>query len=340
MKILHRISLLLSIALIFGLYLLSNRKIPNSKAQQDEHYLRVFDLTPFLDNPLEFEARFGENVVFFIESSSSGRLGAREVCSVEALTFLSPNVKIFIIIANDVRQISLTKNPALTELLSVAQNLIIATVNSVQVVKGTPLEAISTTRFLETGSPVEHLSDFLRLGLLWKLGGVYMDLDLLTFRNIDEILSLKNFLAADTKDKINSCMMGFQRNHPFLKSIMAMVDKTYEPLDYSTVPRTLNVATVTTFRVSVEEAIKRGRIGDVHFLNYTVISPVTYDNHLMLYDELKGVLTEFMTKNSFGVHLWNSLGNIFKLKKNSTAPYAVIARKFCPRSFEKAEDLF
>ncbi|XP_059470842.1 alpha-1,4-N-acetylglucosaminyltransferase-like [Neocloeon triangulifer] len=320
--------------------LISKGNCPEIKDEAQEEYLAVSDLTPFLDNPLDFDQLFGKKFVFFLESSGRGQLDARDVCSIEAATSLNPKVNFILIFSNEVQKINSTRNPALKKLLSKARNLILATVKNIEVVKGTPLEATSTNKFLETKFPVEHLSDFLRLGLLWKLGGVYMDLDLLTFRNIDEILSLKNFLAADTKDKINSCMMGFQRNHPFLKSIMDMVNKSYNPQVYSTVPRSLNLATVDTFGMKVEEAINKGRVKDVHFLNYTVISPITYENYFTLYDEMKGVLTEFMFKNSFGVHLWHSLGSKIKLKRTSTAAYAVVARKLCPRSFEIAGESF
>jgi hypothetical protein len=83
-----------------------------------------------------------------------------------------------------------------------------------------------------TATPV-HLSDFMRLLLVYKFGGLYMDADAFVMRNME---SVRNALAADpaswhicmdhgrhfTRNGVQNiactcnCMFSFDKSHPFL----------------------------------------------------------------------------------------------------------------------------
>ncbi|XP_059468570.1 lactosylceramide 4-alpha-galactosyltransferase-like [Neocloeon triangulifer] len=331
-------SLPLCVALFFGLYYFFMFDKSDSLYFADiRSGHKMLDLTNFLDNPAAFNEIFGEKVVFFIESTDKGKLDARKVCSIEALNSFNPDVKIILVFINNGRKMKPIKSPALTELLSRKKNIILALVNNLQVFKGTPLEGILSSTLFQDEKQTEvkeiRLSNFLRLCLLWKLGGVYMDLDFLLFKNINSYINLQNFLIADTKrDRIKDPIMGFQRNHPFLKTIMETLGKKYIPLHSNSTLPTLNVTTFGT----VEEEVTR-HVGEVQFLDRNFISPVRYGD---FFDESKGELTESMMNESLGVHLWHFYSFYLRLRKDSIAPYAIAARKFCPRSFDKADEFF
>ncbi|XP_059473126.1 lactosylceramide 4-alpha-galactosyltransferase-like [Neocloeon triangulifer] len=322
-------------------YLLDEDAEDDLPEGEEENLQFLVDLTPMLDKPVDFQQNYGEDVIFFTETSSTGRVHVRAVCTLEAASSLNPKTQIFLVFSQQVQVISLTRNPALAELLKRAQNVHMVTVNNHQVIKDTPLEGVFTTELAKSPTPNEHLSDFLRLGLLWKLGGTYMDLDLLTFKSLLPIVRLKNFLTADTEDKINTSMLGFQRNHPFLMFIMETSREQYNPFAYSIVPYSFNVATREYFNMSVGEVLTRGQISDVSFLNKSVISPVVYDESLDLYSGNRKVgLVDKLLENSFGVHMWGSKSSKLKMKLQSKAPYVVLAKKFCPHALKHTPRYF
>ncbi|XP_059470629.1 lactosylceramide 4-alpha-galactosyltransferase-like [Neocloeon triangulifer] len=295
----------------------------------------LIDLTPMLDDPADFQQNYGDDVIFFTETSGTGRVHVRAVCTLEAVSTFNPETHVFLVFTRNLLEISLSRNPALADLLKRMQNVHLATVDFRQAVKDTPLEELSTSRLAKSPYPNEHLSDLLRLGLLWKLGGTYMDLDLLTFKSLAPIVRLKNFLTADAVDRLNTCMLGFQRNHPFLEFLMKIVSEHYDPFEYPTVPQAFNIATRKYFDLPVADVLAMGKVSDVSFLNVSVISPVEYEDFMDLYGGKGKVgLVEKLLENSFGVHLWGSKSSNLKFKLQSKAPFVVLAKKLCPRAIE------
>lgn len=81
-------------------------------------------------------------------------------------------------------------------------------------VEGTPVEyfyqsdKLFTSKFL-----VEHMSDFVRLLVLSKYGGIYLDTDCIVQKNLDQLPA--NFLAKEahhgyTINSVNGAVLGFQ----------------------------------------------------------------------------------------------------------------------------------
>lgn len=63
------------------------------------------------------------------------------------------------------------------------------------VLRDTPAQGIAdndTLKFSEY--PVEHASDLLRLALLWKFGGTYSDLDVITIRSARLVMTFKTLI--------------------------------------------------------------------------------------------------------------------------------------------------
>ncbi|XP_065349637.1 lactosylceramide 4-alpha-galactosyltransferase-like [Cloeon dipterum] len=301
---------------------------------------KMIDLTDSLDKPQEFQERFGDEVIFFIETSEKGRMNVRQVCTIEAVCLHNPHAHVFVVFPYPVKEIDMERSPALVDLVAGKNNVHLVTVSSDEVVRGTPLEEVFETKLRLSPTPKEHLSDLLRLGLLWKLGGVYMDLDLITFKSVEPLARLRNFVTADGVDQVNTAMCGFQAKHPFLKKIMQDVRDTYDPNVYSTVPFAFNAAIRAYFHMSVDEAIKRRKLSDMYILDQSVISPVTYVNFTTLLDHRMANLTDKIVENSYGAHLWGSLTTKYRLRIGSKSPYATIARRFCPNALNYATKYF
>ncbi|KAH7939100.1 hypothetical protein HPB52_005863 [Rhipicephalus sanguineus] len=72
---------------------------------------------------------------------------------------------------------------------------------------------------------VNHLSDALRLLVLWKYGGVYADMDVLTLKSFSE---LRNVVARELFPDVGNSVMVFDKGHPFLSRCLQEFSSTYK----------------------------------------------------------------------------------------------------------------
>ncbi|XP_059478073.1 alpha-1,4-N-acetylglucosaminyltransferase-like isoform X2 [Neocloeon triangulifer] len=246
----------------------------------NQQCLPPHDVSPL---KLPLKRNFGKQVIFLLETSQKGVLNLRQVCTLESAAGLNPEVSI-ILVFSDLEQISSKDNPAMMELLENSPNVKIATLSSSEAFKGTPFEGIDY-RMLKNSSDFKvHSSDLLRLSLLWKFGGMYMDLDYITLRSLSLLLRLKNFLTADAEYNINNSMLGFERHNPFLWKILEHLQKNFNPEIYTTAVASINAAVRETFKIDIQEAIRRVEIDkQLYVLNYLVTSPVKYVDCFQVY---------------------------------------------------------
>ena len=61
---------------------------------------------------------------------------------------------------------------------------------------------------------VMHRHKVLRLLLLYKYGGIYLDGNTIVLKNID--ISQKNMLSLNSESYVNPWMLNFEKNHKFL----------------------------------------------------------------------------------------------------------------------------
>ncbi len=67
------------------------------------------------------------------------------------------------------------------------------------------------------------VSDALRLALVWKKGGVYLDFDAIVLKPVDQ---LRNVLARELRNAmVNGAILPFDRAHPFLRLLMILFPK-------------------------------------------------------------------------------------------------------------------
>ncbi|KAL3232007.1 hypothetical protein MRX96_023093 [Rhipicephalus microplus] len=67
-------------------------------------------------------------------------------------------------------------------------NVVASVIKPQEVFQDTPLEAWYESGILDTSAfPVEHLADALRLAVVYKLGGVYLDIDVIVMRPLDSL---------------------------------------------------------------------------------------------------------------------------------------------------------
>jgi len=182
---------------------------------------------------------------------------------------------------------------------------------------------------------LQHLSDFLRLLLVWKLGGMYMDLDIIHFRSLKPFFDQKiNFVTPVAPYAMNNNFFGFSRGHPVLLELMEALRKRYNASEYVGGPRSIDTVLSKMANKSITEVIAEGKVGDVVVPPYWLVSPVHSSHFNMLFTYSANV-TEFLAlaENSFAVHFWNHQSHGYRL--NPKFIFVQLAQQFCPKSFWK-----
>ena len=93
--------------------------------------------------------------------------------------------------------------------------------NLTKFVSGSPYEkdlkcSRKVCQLLETSNqPEYHYGDLLRTLLVYKFGGIYSDLDIVTLKSFPENLEDKNLITADTSSRLGSCFLKFEKGHSF-----------------------------------------------------------------------------------------------------------------------------
>ena len=75
-------------------------------------------------------------------------------------------------------------------------------------------------KVVEESNYVEHnYSDAMRLLTVYKFGGIYLDLDIVTLKKLPAELS-PNCVSTDTSQRVTNSFFKFERGHPILRQLL------------------------------------------------------------------------------------------------------------------------
>lgn len=78
--------------------------------------------------------------------------------------------------------------PDFIKILSSYSNIYLRNINTSKIFDGTPGEDLEKKKNIyDSKFPAVHLSDALRLLMLYKFGGIYLDLDVIVLKSFDEL---------------------------------------------------------------------------------------------------------------------------------------------------------
>ncbi|XP_075556856.1 lactosylceramide 4-alpha-galactosyltransferase-like [Dermacentor variabilis] len=132
----------------------------------------------------------GFSRIFFLETGGSGSLTARISCAVESAARVHPRWTVYLLAAASgyASRRNVTFAGPFAQVLRSIPNVVVDVVRPNEVFEGTPLESWYESGILSKSAyPVEHLADALRLAVLYKQGGVYLDIDVIVMRSLDSL---------------------------------------------------------------------------------------------------------------------------------------------------------
>lgn len=153
------------------------------------------------------------------------------------------------------------------------------------------------------------VSDYARLDILYRYGGIYLDTDVEVLKSFDSLLKLQSFIGFESKNLVATGLgIGARKNHPFIKRLMddysnrkfLLEDNTY---DMTPCP-IIQTETFKKYGLKLNNKIQK--VMDVTVLPAECLSP---DNNMIPH----------ITSNTFTLHhfsgSWTSNKNQELLKK-------------------------
>jgi hypothetical protein len=291
--------------------------------------------------------------IFFHETSGHAKLSMIQCCAVESAALNNPDwhIKLFVRPSNDCFTNSAFHIPppnfhnrVWLEVLSIYPNVEIVLLNEKNYFSGTPLEDwYRRGEWRNSQYEMAHLSDYIRILTMYKIGGLYLDIDILTLKPFTGDL-LKNFLVygSSRMDHISNGVIHLRRGHRLLREIIKMLAKDYDPTAYlyhgpEVVSEVMkNMCGLVTGKSISNKCTDVVLLPDYLFYPIpSIISPILFQNFNNL------THTEWFIKinNSFGLHLWNSISHLQNsLNISSSQIVANIARQQCPTTVKRSAE--
>jgi hypothetical protein len=148
-----------------------------------------------------------------------------------------------------------------------------------------------------------NLSNFMRIFLLLRYGGIYLDTDVEVVNKFDELLNLSFFIghedsSEDIKDvAINNAVMGASKNHWFLQECLTYLQMSYNGVEESN----LSGPVLTTHILSKYINLKKNTFQKAQGLNVfpcEYFHPIVYRNFVVSQRNAPN----YISKKTFTIH--------------------------------------
>lgn len=205
-----------------------NKKLPDLDMFNSPRITRRFDarVRKFLDGQCQVQ-------FFMTWISSASSFGGREFLALETIFKAHPTACLIILTKTmDSARGSIILKPV----LELGYRVVAMTPDLSFLFKNTPAEAwfhgIQTGNIDPGEVPLaQNLSNLIRLAVLYKYGGVYLDTDFIVLRDFS---MLRNVIGAQTVDKngnwtrLNNAVLVFDKNHPLLYEFIEEFRLTFD----------------------------------------------------------------------------------------------------------------
>ncbi|XP_037954560.1 lactosylceramide 4-alpha-galactosyltransferase-like [Teleopsis dalmanni] len=271
-------------------------------------------------------------------------LTTRQICAIESAAIHNPKSNIFLVYSNRRYRNKYVREPLLDTLLFY-KNVYIRNVNLWSFVNDTPMEKwFKTGKLFESHFITIHLSDFLRLLLLWRYGGTYLDLDTITLKSLESMPH--NYAGIQSKDIINQAVLKISSNgdgHKLAEQFLLDYQQKFSAIYWahngpSLITRVLKRTCCTDDILKMINNPKCCKDFNVYPRN--AFYEINFEELDFFFDE--ALLDQMLnrTQNSIVLHLWNKFSQHRKMKVGSNVAYDLAAQIHCPRTYAKAGEYF
>lgn len=343
---LPRKTFILLFLFIFTLILLYTNLEKSGQTGKKHERLKVSELTLFIDNILDMKNDFiPKGSIFFLDTTRMKNpnkirdLTLRQACSIESAALTNKNVKVFVLLVSPYKTLDEVKYTPVMEAILSYKNVHVNSMNLIQF-----SAAALYDRFIANGTLFksrfikQHTSDFVRMLILVKYEGIYIDTDVIVRKNLKDLPS--NFICRD-HGYLNAAIIKLQ-NHLGKKVGKLFIDDLIRNFNGSewgwNGPLMLSRVLMNLCQTSNVNKMKN--CNGFHVLKEDVCYPISGQKWNKLFNEQHASEALQSVQNSHFVHFWNKLSQNEKIPCNSNSAYAQLAREYCPKTFSLCRDYF
>lgn len=153
--------------------------------------------------------------IFFHETSCNSYqsakivIKARQACAVESAAKLNPNFQIYLLFTSPgILKFEGTRSDRIIQALLSYENVHILHLDYTRYVKNTPVESLYENGQLKYSAYARsHASDVLRYLTMYKYGGIYLDLDVIVIKSLEDLH--ENFAGAESQNNVAAGVLRF-----------------------------------------------------------------------------------------------------------------------------------
>ncbi|XP_050297520.1 lactosylceramide 4-alpha-galactosyltransferase-like isoform X2 [Anthonomus grandis grandis] len=291
--------------------------------------------------------------IFFMETSCKSHdkgklfLKARQACAVESAANMNPATDVYLLITSPgVFKDENTESDRIIKALQKYSNIKLMYYNVERFVQGSPVEPLwKSGRVKASNYPLAHISDVLRLLVLWKYGGIYLDLDIVVIKNLDTLPT--NFAGAETSDVLASGVMGYDAEgtgHQFLTKCLNDLNEHFDGVLWAAngpLLITRNIMARCPDK-QAKDVISSGHCEDFYIMSTPSFYPIHWSEWYKYFDpNLLTTIENEIDAKSYLIHVWNKLSVDKLIPKNQTeVPYLHVAKRYCPEVVKQLDEYF
>jgi lactosylceramide 4-alpha-galactosyltransferase len=214
------------------------------------------------------------------------------------------------------------------------RNIILTKLNVPEFIASTALKFPHDEFLSNSKHQYKHTLDIIRLILLYKYGGTYIDSEMIVRKNLSHV---KNFLCDEGFYAIRDSVINFdqrERVEVLLEDMIKNFDGNIEDQQGSILLTRVMEKLCQSPRVKMKK--DRRNCEGYNILNKEVCYPVDSTSYWKLFEESEKEIALEMISNSSIVHLFNPLSKT--ITKSADTAATKLMMEFCPNTFGLAEE--
>ncbi|KAL7630852.1 UNVERIFIED_CONTAM: hypothetical protein RMT77_018861 [Armadillidium vulgare] len=278
------------------------------------------------------------NTIFFIEGFFNDYIRGRYLCSIESAAKIHPNSVVNVMMTS--RFLKLT--PPIKSLLKAYKNVRFLHLNATKLYLEEPSlrNFYNKKRWVESQWPRMYFCNPLRFLLLWKYGGIYLDLDVMPIKNL--VSGVKNFVGYTSEEHVNSAPLGFLPYHKFIRDCLEEIPKFYDPTHYGTIgPLLVTKVLKEKCGLKPPSVTPMERCPDIKVYERKVLNPISWWRANKSFERDTSLAERLMDDPQIlTLHYWNIITKQYQHLLIKESPFSILAKKFCPNVFQFSKDNF
>ena len=293
------------------------------------------------------ENKINKYNIFFLETNKKRQfLDIRAQCAIESAAFNNPNANVYLYSL----KAKFDQNTILTKIYS-----------NIKLIYLEPYKVFDNTYFkrwwkksknllFKGNHPIEHLSDGLRLALLYKYGGVYSDSDTITIQSFETLIAQSQSGVSCSNDyqlnpvEINNAFLIFTKKNFVLEKFIENFVASYNPYVWSANGPQLIMRVLykecnlslddCRINISQKNRVISSKCGNMTLFPYFFFNAIPYFQANELFTNSSTVPIHLFN-NSYSIHFFSAITKKLKVYPNSNNIYEFFARKNCPVTYAK-----